>query len=146
MPAIYVLYRKALKKFFIGSTREENCQVRVRAHNSGKTRSTKFGRPWSLVHEENFPSYTEARKREIFLKSGQGRKWIREGWQSGRMRRSWKPLEPQGSRRFESYSLRFFRSRIRTIFFWSSCHSFISYLFYGEVAESGLRRRFAKPL
>ena len=29
-----------------------------------------------------------------------------EAWQSGRLRRSWKPLGPKKLRRFESYSLR----------------------------------------
>ena len=59
------------------------------AHNKGKTKSTKSGKPWILMYYENFPDYTQARKRELFLKTGQGRKFISEklsqmeGWPSG---------------------------------------------------------------
>ena len=43
-----------------------------------------------------------AKKRNIML----CRKDKKERWQSGRLRRSWKPLSPQGFRGFESLSLR----------------------------------------
>ncbi len=67
----------------MGSSREINASVRLVAHNAGRTKSTKFGRPWILVCEEFFENYTVARKRETFLKSGQGRKLFMERWQSG---------------------------------------------------------------
>ena len=67
----------------MGSSHEENANSRLNSHNSGKTKSTKFGRPWVIIHEETFLTYTEARKRELFLKTGQGRKWIKEGGQDG---------------------------------------------------------------
>ena len=86
----------------------EHLSKRLKEHNRGKTKSTKAYKPWILIYEEMQPTFTDARKRENFLKSGQGRKWIREEWLSGRMRRSRKPLGPQGSRRFESCLLRHF--------------------------------------
>ncbi|HAF96409.1 MAG TPA: hypothetical protein DER10_07490 [Elusimicrobia bacterium] len=76
MASVYVLYSEALDKFYTGSTRTENANTRLVAHNHGKTRFTKAGRPWKLVYEENCRNYTEARRRENFLKSGAGRKWV----------------------------------------------------------------------
>ena len=47
-------------------------------HNAGKVRSTKLGVPWKLMHTERYNTYTEARKRELFLKSGRGRELIKQ--------------------------------------------------------------------
>ncbi len=78
MPCIYVLWSQSNGKFYVGSSRQDSANYRLESHNSAKTRSTKSGRPWILIHEEIFPSFRDARKRENFLKSGQGRKWIKE--------------------------------------------------------------------
>ena len=83
MPCVYILQSQKTNKFYIGSSHEDTADIRLKSHNSGKTRSTKFGRPWVIIHQESFSSYTEARKKELFLKSGQGRKWIKEGGQDG---------------------------------------------------------------
>ena len=91
MACIYLLLSKSTNKFYIGSSRENLANKRLVSHNSEKTRSTKFGRPWKLVYEENFLEYTEARKRELFLKTGVGRKWVTKNfgylktrdWQQG---------------------------------------------------------------
>ena len=83
MPCVYVLFSETTQKFSVGSSHEDIPEFRLNAHNSGKTRSTKAGRPWTLVYQEHFPEYREARKRELFLKSGQGRKFIKERCPSG---------------------------------------------------------------
>ena len=88
MPCVYVLRSVSASRFYVGSSREDNSRIRLRAHNAGKVRSTKFGKPWIVVHEERFTNYTQAIKREIELKSGQGREWIKERWQSGLLRQS----------------------------------------------------------
>jgi putative endonuclease len=62
---------------YVGSSRADDPRSRLVAHNSGKTRSTKRGRPWVLVHSEKYDSYKDAGKREIFLKSGFGRSLIK---------------------------------------------------------------------
>ena len=85
---VYVL-RCADDKLYIGSTRD--IENRVRAHNVGKVKTTKSRRPVKLIHIEEMPTYTDARKRELYLKSGTGREWLRnnlEEWLSGRKRRS----------------------------------------------------------
>ena len=42
---------------------------RLAKHNNGDVRSTKAYRPWHLVYTEKFSSKTEARKKEVALKS-----------------------------------------------------------------------------
>jgi putative endonuclease len=55
----------------------ENLERRLREHNSGKTRSTRFYRPWTMVFFESFGTRIEARKREKYLKSGIGKAFIK---------------------------------------------------------------------
>jgi putative endonuclease len=78
MACTYVLFSESTNKFYVGSSRGDDAEVRLKAHNGGKTQSTKNGRPWISVHLESFVTYTEARKRENFLKSGAGRNWLKQ--------------------------------------------------------------------
>jgi putative endonuclease len=78
MAIVYVLKSSKVNKFYIGASRFEDPNKRLNNHNSGKVRSTKSGRPWHIVHIEHLESYTDARRRENFLKTGVGRKWIYE--------------------------------------------------------------------
>ena len=73
MMSYYVYFLKSLKNndLYIGST--EDLERRLYFHNSGKTRSTKFYRPWQLLGSEIFVTRSEAVKRERFLKSHQQR-------------------------------------------------------------------------
>jgi putative endonuclease len=71
---IYVLWSNKLEKRYIGYT--ENIEKRLKEHNSGKTPFTKSGKPWSLIYQESYSDKTLAIKREMFLKSGQGRKFL----------------------------------------------------------------------
>ena len=56
-----------------------NLISRFKSHNELATKgwTIKF-RPWEVIHEEVFSSKSEALKREKFLKSGRGRKWVAE--------------------------------------------------------------------
>ena len=76
MACVYVLYSKSTDRLYTGSSRQDDPLSRLRSHNAGKTRSTKNGRPWAVIYREKFSDYITARKRELFLKSGQGRKLI----------------------------------------------------------------------
>ena len=80
MAITYIIFSKTRKKFYIGSSREDSFASRLKAHNTGKVRSTKSGRPWIEITTKLFDNYTNARKKEIFLKSGVGRKWIKENF------------------------------------------------------------------
>jgi putative endonuclease len=80
MPCVYLQYSDTTKKFYTGSSRDDEPSARLKRHNSRQVRSTKAGAPWRIVHVEKFPDYTSARKRELFLKSGAGRQWIRQNF------------------------------------------------------------------
>ena len=70
---IYILKNKN-GKIYIGQT--NNLTDRLRRHNSGLMKSTKFGLPWEIIYSEPFKTRQEAMKREKNLKSGQGRKYL----------------------------------------------------------------------
>ncbi len=61
---------------YIGSG--ENAEERLIRHNIGDYRFTKGHRPWQLIYKEDYNTRAEAVRREKFLKSGQGRKWLNE--------------------------------------------------------------------
>jgi len=77
---VYVL-RCNDQKLYIGSTR--NITDRLQAHSMGRVRTTKSRRPVQVVYMEEFATYSEARKRELYFKSGRGRDLLREKLQSG---------------------------------------------------------------
>jgi putative endonuclease len=51
--------------------------ARLKEHNAGKTKSTKGFKPWKLIYKEELPNRIEARKREIYLKSGIGKEFLK---------------------------------------------------------------------
>ena len=71
---VYVIQSQADGRFYKGMT--SSLQERIDAHNSGYNTSTKYYRPWKLVYFEKFDTREQAREREKFLKSGQGRNFI----------------------------------------------------------------------
>ena len=75
---VYVLKSQNNWRFYVGMT--TNIEKRVREHNSGYTKSTKGYTPWLLFFFEEYETREEARKREIYLKSGIGKEKIKELW------------------------------------------------------------------
>jgi putative endonuclease len=74
---VYILQSQTTKELYKGST--EDLRNRLLVHNSGKAIATKHGVPWKLVYYEAFLSKADARREELFLKSGKGReriKWL----------------------------------------------------------------------
>ncbi len=72
---VYVLRSVKNGKRYVGST-SKDAMERLAEHNAGVNRWTKSNRPFILLYVEDFSSRTEARKRENFLKTGQGREWL----------------------------------------------------------------------
>ena len=74
---VYILFSEKYNKIYIGYT--SNLIERFKSHNelSIKGYSYKY-RPWKVIYCEYFLNKTEAILRERNLKSGQGRKWIKE--------------------------------------------------------------------
>jgi putative endonuclease len=73
---VYVLRSIDFERNYIGFTKDIN--IRLKQHNSGKTKSTKPYKPWKLLFFETYSSKTEAIKREKFLKTGKGREYIKK--------------------------------------------------------------------
>lgn len=71
---VYVLQSVDYSTRYVGQT--DNVLKRIKEHNSGKCRYTSGRRPWALLYQEEFENRAEAIKRETFLKSGQGRKYL----------------------------------------------------------------------
>ena len=75
MHYVYVLRSIKNKKRYVGST-SILPEIRLKQHNQGSNKWTKQNGPFELVHNEEYSNLTEARKRENFLKSGFGRKFL----------------------------------------------------------------------
>jgi len=73
---VYILQSDVDRNLYIGST--SNLSKRLEYHNCGKVKSTKSRKPLKLIYHESLITKTMALKREHFLKSGNGRKWIKE--------------------------------------------------------------------
>ncbi|PIR07561.1 excinuclease ABC subunit C [Candidatus Jorgensenbacteria bacterium CG11_big_fil_rev_8_21_14_0_20_38_23] len=72
---VYVLLSKKTKYWYIGSTKD--LRKRILIHNSGKNKSTKYGIPWKLIYCEIDLNREDTRAREKYLKSGMGRKYLK---------------------------------------------------------------------
>jgi putative endonuclease len=76
---VYTLQNETTGKLYKGQT--SDLDKRIERHNtreSGSMRYTYKQRgSWLLIHKEKYSTRREAMKREKFLKSGQGREWIK---------------------------------------------------------------------
>ena len=69
----YVYLLKSLKTgtSYVGHT--SDLPRRVEEHNNGKNKYTKNKAPWKLLYHEEFPTRSDAMRREKFYKSIDGR-------------------------------------------------------------------------
>ncbi len=75
MYCVYVLFSEIHNKIYIGQT--ENLQRRLFEHNNGLLSTyTKRYLPWTVIYSEEYPSRSQALKREKQLKSQKGREFI----------------------------------------------------------------------
>jgi len=72
MVNVYVLQGK--NKRYVGITND--LARRLAEHRSGGTKGGQIIGRFRLLHTEEFPDYASARRREKFLKSGQGREFL----------------------------------------------------------------------
>lgn len=72
---VYVLMSLKDKHFYVGYT--ENIEKRIQEHEQGRVPSTKYRRPFKLLHYEFYINKADAKAREVFLKSGFGREQLR---------------------------------------------------------------------
>ena len=71
----YVIYSPTHKKLYKGYC--SDLILRLAGHNSGNTKSTKPFRPWILVWSESHLTLAEAIKREKYLKTAAGRRFLK---------------------------------------------------------------------
>ncbi len=76
MDYVYLLLSEKDGGFYTGSTND--LKRRVYEHTSGNVRSTKNRRPLKLIYYEACLNETDAKQREIYLKSGMGKKYLRK--------------------------------------------------------------------
>ena len=76
MPHTYILFSVTHNKTYVGCT--EDVPKRLAQHNQGRVTATHSGRPWIIVMTEDHPTMLEARRRERYLKSSAGRRWLKK--------------------------------------------------------------------
>jgi putative endonuclease len=75
MITVYVL-KGEMGRRYVGIT--NNLARRLKEHNNKATKAGHLLGSFDLLHTEKYPDYKSARERELFLKSGRGRKWLDE--------------------------------------------------------------------
>lgn len=73
---VYILLSLTDEGLYIGFTND--LKRRLTQHASGQVKSTKIRIPFKLIHYEYFINEKDAKAREEFLKSGYGRKQLKE--------------------------------------------------------------------
>lgn len=73
---VYILWSKTYNKTYTGIT--DNLDRRLIQHNQGYHAYTQRFRPWRILYTEMYADRLAARKREKYLKSAAGRRWIKK--------------------------------------------------------------------
>ncbi|HOX30271.1 MAG TPA: GIY-YIG nuclease family protein [Candidatus Paceibacterota bacterium] len=73
---VYLLQSLSDGSFYIGYTND--LKRRLDEHNNGKSKYTKFKKPFVLIFYEAFLNIDDAKAREEYLKSGWGRQSIKK--------------------------------------------------------------------
>jgi putative endonuclease len=72
---VYYLESEKFDEYYVGSTND--LKRRFKEHNQGLNFSTKKYKPWKLVYYEAGLNNDDARRREKYLKTGQGRRMLK---------------------------------------------------------------------
>jgi putative endonuclease len=72
----YILISEANGRRYFGSCHD--LDNRLAYHNAGKVKSTKPYRPYKLLYFETFDTRSEAQRRELFFKTVEGYKYLKE--------------------------------------------------------------------
>lgn len=73
---VYILQSLKDNRTYVGYS--INVERRLEEHNSGQVRATKYRQPLKILFTENFESETEVKSRELYWKSGAGRRKLKE--------------------------------------------------------------------
>jgi len=72
---VYVLQSTIDNQFYVGYS--INIQKRVDEHNNGRVKATKYRKPLNLVYWEGCLNQNDAIKREKYLKTAWGKRYIK---------------------------------------------------------------------
>ena len=73
---VYILQSKKNGSYYIGYA---YClEKRLKEHNGGLVKATKYKKPYILIYFEVYKNETEAKKREYYIKRQKSRKFIKE--------------------------------------------------------------------
>ena len=70
---VYILQSQKDSGFYTGLTKD--LSRRMQEHNRGSVKTTKARRPFVLLYSEQYVTRDEARMREKFFKTGEGREF-----------------------------------------------------------------------
>lgn len=73
---VYVIKSTIRNYIYVGIS--DNIERRFKEHNFGKNKTTRPYKPFELVLTESYSNRQEARKREIYLKSGCGKEILKQ--------------------------------------------------------------------
>ena len=76
MIIVYALKNKVNEEVYVGIT--SSLDRRLNEHNTGKNRYTKAFMPWFVFYTEKLPDFASARKREKYLKSSSGKRFLKK--------------------------------------------------------------------
>lgn len=68
---VYILFSKVDKQLYTGFS--DNLKLRVQKHNNGFVKATRHRRPLILIYYEAYAKELDARRRELYLKGGNGK-------------------------------------------------------------------------
>lgn len=72
---VYVLMSDADGRWYTGFTAD--LRRRLAEHRAGRSPATRYRRPWRLIYYEASPDIEDAQARERYLKSGMGKRYVR---------------------------------------------------------------------
>jgi len=73
---VYILFSEKDRLLYTGYT--DDLKSRYKAHVNGFVKSTKFKRPLKLIYYEGYINELDARRRESYLKGGNGKLFLKE--------------------------------------------------------------------
>ncbi|SDI31395.1 GIY-YIG nuclease family protein [Winogradskyella thalassocola] len=76
MYTTYILYSKSKNRFYVGHSAD--LKDRLKRHNTGRSKSTKYGLPWTVVYTKEFTTKSEAYQYEMYVKKQKSSEFIRK--------------------------------------------------------------------
>ncbi|KKQ24048.1 MAG: hypothetical protein US40_C0006G0063 [Candidatus Roizmanbacteria bacterium GW2011_GWC2_37_13] len=73
---VYILFSEKDRLLYTGYT--DDLKSRYKMHMNGFVKSTKYRRPLKLIYYESYINELDARRRELFLKGGNGKIFLKE--------------------------------------------------------------------